>query len=250
MKNVRNEIDEYLALWDQAQSQFPKAKKAAAPKNNSYFGMQSIPEVNDFSEDEEEHWRDVYYRSLEIDPDEINGSGEQILSEDDINQQYLAGMMDIHEVREAKKKAAESKEKKAVAAAKKKAAPAKKKSKKTQDVRKPLDDDAPDFDDEVDGFGHQLAKKLGDADFKVNPVHFASVGDDSALRVTPNWTDGKELRALDKMKRLLHDLESEWLGQDVRGGDPEPIRVKIIALRRQCEALSQSLIPDPRKDVS
>src|SRR4051812_25057750 len=104
MNNDRNEIDQYMAYWDDAQKQFPKVKKPA-PSKNSYFGMANIPEDNDqFAPGEEEHWRDVYRRSLEIDPDDITGEGEHLVNEEDINQQYLAGMMDIHEVRAAKKK--------------------------------------------------------------------------------------------------------------------------------------------------
>lgn len=238
--NAREEIDKYMELWDQAQKHFPKEKKPA-PSKNSYFGMSNIPEdVDEFAPNEEEHWRDVYYRSLEIDPDEVNG-GDQLVNEDDINQQYLAGMMDIHEVREAKKKAAEAK------SSKKKSKTSKK---KTVDKRKPQEDDAPDWDEDKDGFGKDLAKKLGDAEFSPNPVHFSSIGDDNALRVTPNFTDGDDLRQLARLKSLLYDLESELLGTDIRGGKTEPVRAKMIAVRRQCEALSQRLIPDPRKDVS
>lgn len=245
MKNARDEIDQYMQLWDQAQKSFPKEKKPVRP-TPSFFGLQNNSDVDDISEDEGEHWRDIYYRSLEIDPDEISGGGEEgLLSEDEIDQQCLAGMMNIREAKEAKKKASEAK---AARKAKKSPKPSKKKN---GDPRKPKDgEEVPGWDEDEDGFGKDLAKKLGDVDFTPNPVHFASVGSDSDLRVTPNFTDGAELRKLAKLKSLLYDLETELLGTDVRGGDAEPIRVKMLAVRRQCESLSQSLIPDPRKDVS
>jgi len=246
MKNVRDEIGEYMALWDQAQKQFPQEKKKPARQAPSYFGMQNI-NAQDISEDEEEHWRDIYYRSLEIDPDEISGGAEEgLLSEDEIDQQCLAGMMDIREAKEAKRKAAEARSK-----PKKKSSSKSKKKRVEADPRKPRDgDEVPDWDEDEDGFGKDLAKKLGDAEFYPNPVHFASIGADNDLRVTPNFTDGDNLRQLARLKALLYDLESEMLGTDVRGGDPEPIRVKMIKVRKQCESLSQRLIPDPRKDVS
>lgn len=245
MKNARDEIDQYLALWDQAQKSFPKEKKSARPIS-SYFGMQNNVSDQDITEDEEEHWRDVYYRSLEINPDQLKGGEENLLSEEDIEQQCLAGMMGLREAKEAKRKLAEAKTTKSS-----KKSSDKPSKKKKSDPRKPKDgEDSPDWDEDEDGFGKDLAKKLGDVDFTPNPIHFASVGQDNKLRVTPNFSDGKELRKLAKLKSLLYDLETELLGTDVRGGDVEPIRVKMLAVRRQCESLSQSLTPDPRKDVS
>jgi hypothetical protein len=242
MKNARDEIFEYMDLWEQAQKQFPKEKKKPVlkKKKDSFFGMQYNETNENISEDESEHWREVYYRSLEIDPDDVMGvsNDEDSLNEEEIDQQCLAGMMDIREAKEAKRKAAERKKNP-------------KPKKKGNDPRKPKNgNQTPGYDVKKDGFGKDLAKKLGDVDFFPNPVHFASIGADSDLRVTPNFTDGKELRQLAKLKELLYDLESELLGTDVRGGNAEPIRVKMLAVRRQCESLSQKLIPDPRKDVS
>jgi hypothetical protein len=37
---------------------------------------------------------------------------------------------------------------------------------------------------------------------------------------------------------------------DVRGGNVDEIRLKLKKIQRQCEQLSQRLIPDPRYDVS
>jgi hypothetical protein len=238
MKNTRDEMSRYMELWDQAQKQFPKEKKTPT-QPSSFYGMHNNVDPHEITEDEEEHWRDVYYRSLEIDPDEFMiGDDEQTLNEDEIDQQCLAGMMDLREAKEAKRKAAE------------KRAKPKAKSSKKKDVRKPKDGEAPGWDEEKDGFGKKMAKKLGDTEFSPNPVHFASIGADSDLRVTPNFTDGDDLRQLARLKSLLYDLESELLGTDIRGGSTEPIRIKMMAVRRQCESLSQRLIPDPKKDVS
>lgn len=115
---------------------------------------------------------------------------------------------------------------------------------------KAKEDPIPDWDEEKDGFGKDLAKKLGDTKFTPNPVHFASFGADSDLRVTPNFTDGKDLRELAKMKELLYDLESELMGADVRGEKTNHIRKKLNSVKKQCDKLSQKLIPDPKKDVS
>lgn len=248
MNNARDEMDQFLSLWSEAQHQFTPEKKAVPKKKkqNSYYGMENTYENLDIEPEEEEHWRDVYFRSLEIDADELLTDNAD---DSDIDAQCLAGMMDVHEAKAAKKAAAEKKTAK------------KTPKKKKTDRRKPQEDDASDEDDapdenDEDGFGKDLAKKLGDTKFNVNPLHFASVGADASvspnvpLRVTPNFTDGNELRQLARLKSLLYDLESEMLGTDVRGGDPEPIRVKMLAVRKQCESLSQKLIPDPKTDVS
>lgn len=236
MKNASEEIKQYMQFWDQAKKSFPSEKKSVRPVS-SFLGLQNNVVLDDISEEESNHWKNIYDRSLEIDPDMFNGE-ENLLSEEEIDQQCLAGLMDIKEAKEAKKKTKKSKK-------------AKNSSKSSRDVRKPKDgEEVPELDEEKDGFGKDLAKKLGDAEFTPNPVHFASIGADSDLRVTPNFTDGSELRQLAKLKSLLYDLETELLGTDVRGDDPEPIRVKMLAVRRQCESLSQRLIPDPRNDVS
>lgn len=244
MNSARDEMDQFMSLWAEAQNQFQPVKKAApagkkpVPKKkpNSYYGMQNMHENDDIAPEEEAHWRDVYFRSLEIDTDELlqENGGE----EDDIDAQCLAGMMSLQEAKAAKRAAAEKKAQK------------KSSKKKTEDRRKPQEDDAPDYEEDEDGFGKDMAKKLGDTTFTPNPVHFASVGKDSALRVTPNFTDGDVLRKLSSLRTLLHDLESEALGTDIRGGDPKAILIKIKSARRQCESLSQQLIPSPDKDVS
>jgi hypothetical protein len=214
MDNTRQEIDDYLALWDQAQKEFPVEKKPSAPAG-SFFGMQSDMSEEEMEDSEGDHWRDVFYRSLEIDSD-----GEQLVTE------------------------AEEKPKK-------KKKPAKKKSVSKKDARKPEEDEAPDLEPDEDGFGKDLASGFGkNVKFNVNPITPSSVGDDAKLRVTPNWTDGDELRQLAKLKALMYDLESELLGTDIRGGKSEPIRVKLLGIQKQCEALSQRLIPDPKTDVS
>lgn len=223
MDNTREEIDQYLALWDQAQKHFPKQKKAA-PENVSYYGMQRDASEDEFDEEDGEHWRDVYYRSLEIDGIE----GEDQL---------------VNEAEEEPKKKSPKKKKKS---SKKKSS-----SKKEKDVRTPYEGEPPDEDEEEDGFGKDLADGFGkDVKFNVNPITFSSVGSDNKLRVTPNWTDGDELRQLAKLKALMYDLESELLGTDIRGGDVGPLKIKLRGIQKQCETLSQRLIPDVKHDVS
>jgi hypothetical protein len=217
MDNTREEIDQYLALWDQARKHFPPEKKVTPP-NVSFYGMQRDASEDELDEEDGEHWRDVYYRSLEIDGMEE----EEILTE----------------AEEPKKKASAKKKKKS------------KKSPK-KDARAPKDGEAPDLEEDEDGFGKDLADGPGkDVKFKVNPITFSSAGDDTKLRVTPNWTDGKELRQLAKLKSLLYDLESEMIGTEVRGKNADSIRVKLLGIQKQCEALSQKLIPDVKHDVS
>lgn len=101
-----------------------------------------------------------------------------------------------------------------------------------------------------EGFGKDLTGPGKKVKFKVNPIHFSSTGDDSKLRVTPNWTDGEGLRQLAQLKALVYDLETELLGTDVRGGDVGPIKAKLMRIKKQCETLSQKLIPDPKTDVA
>jgi hypothetical protein len=221
--NSREEIDNYLNLWDQAREKMPKPEQPQ--QSASFFGMYNHDEDAEEQEpdlEEAEHWRDVYYRAMEIE-----GNEEQLMIE--------------AEEEKAKKKAKKAK----------KAEP-KKAPKNKDDVRKPKDgDETPDTDDEEDGFGKDLANGPGKGvKFSANPIHFASKGADNKLRVTPNWTDGDELRELARLKSLMYDLESELLGTDVRGGDAEPIRVRLVKIQKQCEAMSQRLIPDPQTDVS
>ncbi len=215
--NSREEIDNYLNLWDQARSKMPKPEPLQ--QQASFFGMYNHTEDIEDEEpdsDEAEHWRDVYYRALEL-----QGEEEQLVTE-----------------AEKPKKKEEKK-------------PAKKAKKNKEDVRKPKDgDETPDTDEEEDGFGKDLTPPGKEVKFNVNPLHFSSKGNDSKLRVTPNWTDGDELRELARLKALMYDLESELLGTDIRGGDSEPIRVRLVKIQKQCESMSQKLIPDPKTDVS
>lgn len=214
--NDREEIDQYLAMWDQARKEFQEeAPKVRKDDTGVFYGfmhnLDASVEEGGPGEEEAEHWNDVYYRALEM-------SGEEQL------------------VTEAEEKPKPKK---------KKDAPKKKAKKKEEDV-----DDAPEVDEDEDGFGKDLTPPGKGVKFNVNPTHFASKGQDSKMRVTPNWTDGDELRELAKLKALMYDLESEMLGTDIRGGDPEPIRIRLVRLQKQCESLSQKLIPDPKTDVS
>lgn len=211
--NHREEIEQYLELWDKARKDFAIEDKPQ--KTASFFGMYNHEEDIQNQEpdsNEAEHWRDVYFRALEL------SANEEIISE--------------NEGKPTKKK--------------------KKKKKKKDDVSKSKDgDEIPSTNDDEDGFGSELSDGPGkDVKFTPNPIHFASKGVDNKLRVTPNWTDGDELRELARLKSLMYDLESEYLGADTRGEDAEPIRVRLVKIQKQCEAMSQNLTPDPKKDVS
>jgi len=221
MSSMRDDLDHYMDLWDKAQKDMPKPPPPKEAGN--FFGMHNIPEEEteeDVDINDASHWREIYFRAQQL---------HEPRPMDDL-------------LTEAKKKEASKKE-----------APKKKVKKKVTNKRGDGGADGeepPKTDPEHDGFGHDLAKKLGDAKFEPNPIHFASKGEDQKMRVTPNWTDGKELRALAKLKALMYELESELLGTDVTGGDPEPVRARLVSIQRQCEAMSQALIPNPKDDVS
>lgn len=108
----------------------------------------------------------------------------------------------------------------------------------------------PEVDENEDGIGKDLANGPGkDVHFNVNPTHFASAGVDQKLRVAKNWTDGKELVELAKMKSLLYALESDFLHADCLGEKTEGIQRKLAEIQNKCSALSEKLTPDPKTDV-
>jgi hypothetical protein len=127
----------------------------------------------------------------------------------------------------------------------------KKKKKKKKKVSKKEEEELAVVDDE-DGFGKSLASKIGDKDQFVspNPVHFASIGKDQKLRITPNWTSGEALAALAKLKSMMYDLECEMLTKEAMGSDVVSLEARLENMRKQVDALSQKLIPDVKTDVS
>jgi hypothetical protein len=104
----------------------------------------------------------------------------------------------------------------------------------------------------------KLSKALGDEDqFTHNPVHFASHGMDQSpspyepTRVTPNFTDGKELRDLVELKIKLSKLENSLLSADIKeGGKKESYFDQLKDLRKKIDELSDKLTPSPTEDVA
>lgn len=216
-------------MWEKSQGDMPKvpAMRKANPES-SFFGMNSVNDDN-------------------LDPD--NASARDIDGWKDVadrtNQLY--GKVDSHELfMEAKKQ--EAAEKKGLGGKVKTDSGSKKKSKKsaadsTHDEANP---------DETEGIGAILAKSLGDKDQfqSPNPIHFASVGMDQKMRVTPNWTSGTALAALAKMKAAMYDLESEMLTAEAMGGDVTTLETRLEKLQKEFHKLSQSIVPNPANDVS
>jgi hypothetical protein len=97
-----------------------------------------------------------------------------------------------------------------------------------------------------------LAKTAADSP---NPVEPPSVGKDQRRRVTPNWTDGQELRELDELKRSLYDLEVKLSGPDGLinsggvGQNNDKVEQQIEALKRDIDELSNTLSPKFWQDI-
>jgi hypothetical protein len=107
------------------------------------------------------------------------------------------------------------------------------------------------INEEEEGFGKDLASGPGkNVKFNVNPIKFNSVGRDQDLRVTKNWTDGKELSELARMKSLLFSLESDFLRADALGETTYSIKKKLREIQEKCHELSEKLTPDPKTDVT
>jgi hypothetical protein len=112
------------------------------------------------------------------------------------------------------------------------------------------------FTEENENFG---AKGPGpdNKKFTQNPVHFASHGQDASpspydpVRVTPNFTDGKELVELNDLKVKLEKLESSLLAADIKSGSGTPDWMsQLDKLRKQIDGLSDRLTPNPVEDVT
>lgn len=101
-----------------------------------------------------------------------------------------------------------------------------------------------------------LSKGPGKTDFTQNPVHFASHGQDQSpspyepVRVTPNFTDGEQLRNLHELKVKLEKLESSLLSADIKGETSNDYKSQLDKLRKQIDDLSDKLTPKPIEDVT
>lgn len=218
----------WVDMWDKAQPDMPKVApvRKTDPNASSFFGMNSVDDddLDTARARDVDAWKDVHNRT-----------------------DQLYGKVDSHELFvEAKKQ--ELAEKKALAGKAKENGDKKKKKKSAaESTHKEADPD------ETEGIGAILAKSLGDKDQFVspNPIHFASVGMDQKLRVTPNWTSGTALVALAKIKVAMFDLESEMLTAEALGGkNLADLENRLEKLQKEFHTLSQSIVPNVKNDVS
>jgi hypothetical protein len=212
------ELLKYLAIWDKSQAESPMEKMAPPRQvdpNSSFFGMNQVDDEDD----------EVSLKDLDSWTDATNRADQRF------------SKVDSHALfNEAVKEGA--KKKKTV-----------KKKKKSAADNYNVDADP----DDSEGIGAILAKSLGDVDQFVspNPITVSSVGMDQKLRVTPNWTSGKSLAALAKMKSLMYDLECEMLSAEAL--DSKGVKVletRLQGLQKQMDALSQDIVPKVKNDVS
>ncbi len=107
-------------------------------------------------------------------------------------------------------------------------------------------------------FQKKLSKGPGPGvKFTHNPIHFSSHGSDQSsspyepVRVTPNFTDGKELQELNDLKVKLEKLESSLLAADIKSGSGKADYMSQLKnLRDKIDDLSNRLTPEPLDDVA
>jgi hypothetical protein len=112
-----------------------------------------------------------------------------------------------------------------------------------------------------EGYGKQSQPPMGVSPggkkvYTNNPVHFSSVGNDQEgedghVRVSNNFSDGKELLELDDVKRRVEKMERDFHASDILH---KPNRAKLESqlndLRDRVKKLSQKLVSDPQKDLA
>lgn len=91
-----------------------------------------------------------------------------------------------------------------------------------------------------------------DGDFMLNPTHFATVGKDQDLHVTPEFSDGEVIRELHSMKLSLHALEDKINAAYGRGEEKTQnnLRKEVASIRSKIDELSNKLAPHPIDDRS
>jgi phage shock protein A len=76
-------------------------------------------------------------------------------------------------------------------------------------------------------------------------------GEDGHVRVSNNFSDGKELLELDDVKRRVEKMERDFHASDILH---KPNRAKLESqlndLRDRVKKLSQKLVSDPQKDLA
>ena len=76
-------------------------------------------------------------------------------------------------------------------------------------------------------------------------------GKDQELRVTPNFSDGDNLRELSQLKMELEALERKVHASEVTGeGSVTSIQKQVDGLRQKVENLSNLLTPNQEEDVT
>ncbi len=115
------------------------------------------------------------------------------------------------------------------------------------------------FREQAEGWRSLLGQPGKGTTFFQHPQHHTSIGMDQGkspyepTRVAPNFSDGNELNQLIDMKAKLEKLESTLLSQEIKAGKANvPVndyKSKLDSLRKQIDALSDSLCPRPGEDV-
>lgn len=100
-----------------------------------------------------------------------------------------------------------------------------------------------------DVVAESLKDKISDAVAKStsssNPVKLTTTGPDQDLTVTPNFSDGKELRELHDLKLKIEDLERKFHEAEVKNNSKKEnsLNKEIASIRNKIEELSNSLNP-------
>lgn len=91
---------------------------------------------------------------------------------------------------------------------------------------------------------------------KTNPTQQSTIGPDGVapeggVRVTPNWSDGADLRELDDIKRRLESLERKHHDEEVRSEKPSGgLQKQLESLRDRVRKLSEKINREPTTDVT
>ncbi len=91
---------------------------------------------------------------------------------------------------------------------------------------------------------------------KTNPTQQSTIGADQedpegGIRVTPNWSDGDDLRELDDIKRRIEAMERKHHEVEVRTEKPDnDLKKQLESLRDRVKKLSEKINREPETDVT
>ncbi len=91
---------------------------------------------------------------------------------------------------------------------------------------------------------------------KTNPTQQSTIGPDGedpdgGIRVTPNWSDGEDLRELDDIKRRLEAMERKHHEAEVKTEAPaNDLKKQLESLRDRIKKLSEKINREPETDVT